>query len=158
MFSIIAAIGKNNELGKNGKLVFRIREDMKFFREMTTGRKVVMGRKTWDSLPKKLAGRENIVISRHSFEGPDVIIHDTHEFIKKFRDSSEEIFVIGGGTVYKEFLPFAENLYLTEVDAADLDATTYFPEFDKSKYVKKIIKNGSENGLQYAICKYTRRS
>lgn len=154
MFSIIAAIGKNNELGKDNQLVFKIKEDMKFFREKTTGHKVVMGHKTWDSLPGKLKNRENIVISRHDFKGPDRIIHDIKTFIKENQDSGEEIFIIGGGTVYYQFLPYAKNLYLTEVDSSAPDTTTFFPEFDKSNYEKEIIKKGSEDDLVYSIIKY----
>ena len=74
MFSIIAAVGKNNELGKNNGLIFHIKEDMKFFRETTTNHKVVMGLNTWKSLPGKLKNRENIVISEKDVPGPDLII------------------------------------------------------------------------------------
>ena len=154
MFSIIAAIGKNNELGIDNKLVFHIKDDMKFFREKTTGHKVVMGRKTWESLPGKLPNRENIVISRHEFEGPDRVIHDINSFIDEFKDSDDEIFIIGGGTVYLQFLPFAKNLYLTEVEADEPRATTFFPEFDKSKYSSKVIKKGKDHDLTYSIVNY----
>lgn len=156
MISIIAAIGKNNELGKDNQLIFHIKEDMKFFREKTNGHKIIMGHKTWDSLPGKLKNRENIVISRHDFEGPDAIVHDINQFIDKYKDSDEEVFVIGGGTVYHQFLPYAKTLYLTEVDKADPKATTFFPEFNKSNYEKAIIKKGSEDDLVYSISKYSK--
>ena len=156
MFTIIAAIGKNNELGKNNDLIFHIKEDMKFFREKTNGHKIVMGHKTWDSLPGKLKNRENIVISRHDFPGPDLIIHDFDQFMKENKDSDEEIFIIGGGTIYHQFLPFAKTLYLTEVDISDSSATTFFPEFDKSEYKREIIKKGSEDDLVYSFVKYTK--
>ena len=154
MFSIIVAIGKNNELGKDNDLCFHIKEDMKFFREKTEGHKVVMGHKTWDSLPGKLKNRENIVISRHEFDGPDRIIHDINEFITKNKDTDEEIFIIGGGTIYLQFLPYAKNLYLTEIDAAEPRATTFFPEFNKSNYKKTLIKKGKENGLKFSFVQY----
>lgn len=154
MFSIIAAIGKNNELGINGDLCFHIKEDMKFFREKTMGHKIVMGRKTWESLPGKLPGRENIVISSREFDGPDHIIHDVDEFISQNKDTKEEIFIIGGGTVYSQFLPYAKILYLTEIDAECKSATTFFPEFDKSKYNKETIRKGTENDLAYTFAKY----
>ncbi|MBR3132278.1 dihydrofolate reductase [Candidatus Saccharibacteria bacterium] len=157
MFTIIAAIGKNNELGKNNQLIFHLKEDMQFFRAKTTGHKVVMGHKTWDSLPKKLPGRENIVVSRHDFEGPDLIVHDLKQFISENKDTDEEIFIIGGGTLYFAFLPFAKTLYLTEVDASDEKASTFFPEFDHKKYHTEIIKKGSENGLNYAFKKYVKK-
>ena len=154
MFSIIAAIGKNRELGKKGDLIFHLKDDMKFFRETTSGHKVVMGRKTWESLPSKLKNRENIVISSHDFDGPDQIIHDVEQFIKDNQETKEEIFIIGGGSIYATFLPFATNLYLTEVDSPAPDADVFFPEFDKTKYKKTIIKKGSENDLNYQIICY----
>ena len=113
MFSLIAAIGKNRELGRNGELIFHLKDDMKFFQETTTGHKVVMGRKTWDSLPHKLPNRTNIVISRHTVEGADESISDIPQFIKQNKDTDEEIFIIGGGMVYFEFLKHAKNLSLS---------------------------------------------
>lgn len=155
MISIIAAIGKNNELGANGDLVFHIKDDMKYFRETTKGHKVVMGRKTWESLPGKLKDRTNIVISRHDVEGADEHISDIESFITKNQDTDEEIFVIGGGSIYAAFLPYAKNLYLTEVNSA-ANADVFFPDFDKSQYKKSIIKKGSENGIEYTFVKYTK--
>ena len=154
MFSIIAAIGKKNELGKNGQLVFHIKEDMKFFRETTNGHKVVMGRKTWESLPGKLPKRENYVVSRKKVEGADRTINDLNQFIKANKDTEEEIFIIGGGAIYAAFLPYAKNLYLTEINKS-VDADVFFPIFDKSKYDKTIIKKGDENDLSYSFAKYT---
>lgn len=153
MFSLIACIGKNRELGKDGQLVFHIKEDMQFFREKTDGHKVVMGRKTWESLPSKLKNRTNIVITSQDLDGPDEILHDFSDFILENKDTDEEIFIIGGGKIYEEFLPVASNLYLTEVDA-DADADTYFPEFDKNRYEKTLIKKGRDNDLAFSVSKY----
>ncbi len=153
MFSIIAAIGKNNELGHQGKLVFHLKDDMKFFRETTKGHPVVMGRKTWDSLPGKLKNRTNIVISRHDFNGPDQVIHNLDDFIKNHKDTTEEIFIIGGASIYEKLLPYASNIYLTEIEAS-ATADVFFPSFDKSKYTATLIKKGTENGLNYSIIKY----
>lgn len=156
MFSIIAAIGKNNELGLKNGLIFKIKEDMKFFRETTMGHKIVMGRKTWESLPGKLKNRKNIVISSHDFDGPDYIIHDIKQFILDNKDTAEEIFIIGGGSIYQEFLPYTKTLYLTEVEAEAPDADTFFPKFDKSKYTKTNLTKGHENDLTFSINKYQR--
>ena len=153
MFSIIAAIGKNNELGHQGKLFFHLKDDMKFFRETTKGHPVVMGRKTWDSLPGKLKNRTNIVISRHDFNGPDQVIHNLDDFIKNHKDTTEEIFIIGGASIYEKLLPYASNIYLTEIEAS-ATADVFFPSFDKSKYTATLIKKGTENGLNYSIIKY----
>ena len=157
MFSIIAAIGKNHELGKNNSLVFHIKEDMRFFRDTTKGHKVLMGHKTWDSLPGKLPNRKNIVISRNPVEGADLTISDLPTFIAQNKDTDEEIFVIGGGMVYNELLKYAKNLYLTEVDAAISDADTFFPNFNQNEYKKTIIKKGSEDDLTYTFDKYTKK-
>ena len=157
MFSIIACVGKNRELGKNGDLIFHIKDDMKFFREITSGYKIVMGRKTWESLPGKLPNRTNVVISGKDFEGPDEIVHDITDFVSKNKDTDEEIFIIGGGKIYTEFLPVASKLYLTEVDAGDAAADTFFPEFDKLKYDRRVIKKGKENDLVFTISEYIKK-
>ena len=204
MFSLISAIGRNREIGKNQNLIFHVKDDMKFFRETTKGHKVVMGRATWESLPSILKGRKNIVITRsdpkslekpaqapaptqispdtHSIATqassdkhststrispdtrteinpiitPDEIVSDLNSFIEANQDSEEEIFIIGGGTIYSAFLPYAKHLYLTEIDASAEDADTFFPQFDKSKYRRTIIKKGSDHGINYSIVKYTK--
>ena len=157
MFSIIACIGKNRELGLKGGLVFHIKEDMKFFKETTMGHPVIMGDRTFTSLPHALPGRTNYVLTHHPENLPAeaVPVTDLEEFIAKNLNSNVEIFVIGGGFVYNEFLPYAKNLYLTEVDA-EHEADTFFPEFDKNLYEKTIIKKGNSDDLTYAFAKYTK--
>ena len=153
-FSIIAAIGKNYELGKAGGLVFNIKDDMKYFKNTTTGHPVIMGFNTWKSIGKKLPNRKNIVVSYESVPEADITVSDLPKFIAENQDSPEEIFVIGGGMLYKQMLEHANTLYLTEIDAS-ADADTFFPDFDKSKYHKEIIKKGTENGINFAFVKYT---
>lgn len=155
MFTIIAAIGKNRELGKNGQLIFHLKEDMRFFKTTTLGHTVVMGRKTWESIGRPLPERQNLVVSHSVVAGADATITDLSAFITKYQDTPEEIFIIGGSTLYEAFLPYAKTLYLTEVDAIDLSADTFFPDFDSSKYIKTIIKKGSENDLTFTFAKYT---
>ena len=155
-FSIIAAIGKNYELGKDGKLIFQIKEDMKFFKDTTLSHPVLMGRKTWDSIGKKLPGRKNIVVSHHQIPDADLVVSDLKTFIAKNQNSPEEIFVIGGGMLYEKMLPFANIIYLTEVDAS-APADTFFPHFDQSQYTKEIIKKGSENDLNFTFTKYIKK-
>ena len=156
MFSIIAAIGQNRELGKKGQLVFHLKDDMQFFRETTNGHTVIMGRKTWESLPGKLKDRRNLVVSRRSIEGADETITDLSAFIAANSDTPEEIFVIGGALIYDEFLPYAKALYLTEIDATAPDADAFFPNFDKNQYSREIIKKGKEDDLDFVISKYTK--
>ena len=154
MFSIIAAIGKNREIGKNNQLIFHLKEDMDFFRKTTLNHRVVMGLNTWNSLPSKLKDRQNIVISPVDLTGPDVVIQDLEQFITDNKDTDEEIFIIGGGMIYQAFLPYVKKIYLTEVNATDPNATVFFPKFDKSKYDKIVLKEGSENGLNFQIVQY----
>ncbi|MBQ3296379.1 dihydrofolate reductase [Candidatus Saccharibacteria bacterium] len=158
MFSLIACVGKNRELGKEGKLIFHIKEDMQFFKETTREHKVVMGRKTWESLPGKLPGRTNIVISRRDVPGADECVSDIADFIEKNKDSKEEIFIIGGGMVYFEFLKYADKLYLTEVDKEEAEADAFFPEFDKNLYDRTVIKEGKDHDLVYQMVEYTRKN
>ncbi len=156
MISIIAAIGKNRELGLKNGLVFHIKEDMKFFKETTTGHPILMGKKTLESIGRPLPNRKNYVAA-FSGEGlPEGVtpVNDLHAFLKEHQDDSEELFICGGATIYRESLPYAKHLYLTEIDAS-AEADVYFPEFDKKKYTKKIIKKGSENDLNYVFAKYT---
>ena len=126
MFSIIAAVGKNNELGK----------------------------KTWESLPKKLPNRKNIVVSFEEIEGPDECITDLVQFIKDNENTNEEIFVIGGGSIYAQFIDHAKRIYLTEIDGEDSEADVFFPTFDKSKYKRTVLQKGNSGKLSYEMCRY----
>lgn len=156
MISIIAAVGKNLELGKDNGLVFNIKEDMKFFKETTTGHPVIMGYKTFMSIGKPLKNRENFVATFSSDGLPEDVtpVTDLHAFLKEHQDSEEELFVIGGATIYRESLPYANNLYLTEIDAST-EADVFFPKFDKSKYTREVLKEGKENDLTYSFVKYS---
>lgn len=154
MFSIIAAVGKNRELGKKGDLIFHIKEDMKFFKETTSGHTVVMGTKTWQSLPKKLPNRKNIVVTSAPIEGPDECVTNLEEYIANNENIPEEIFVIGGGSIYTQFIDHAKRIYLTEIDGKDNEADVFFPDFDKTKFQRTILQTGTSGDLSYAMCKY----
>ena len=137
--SLIAAIGKNRELGKGNQLVFTIPEDMKHFKEMTSGHAIIMGRKTFESIGRPLPNRTNIVVSRNKdYEVPEGVIkvtsiEDALECAKKFE--ANEAFVVGGEQIYKLSMPFADNLYLTLVDAEVPDADAFFPDYSEFKKV-----------------------
>ena len=147
--SMIAAVGKNLELGKNNDLIWHFKEDMKFFKDTTMGHTVVMGRKTFESLPKALPGRKNIVISSNAeYQAQGATVVTSVEEALQIADN-EEIFVIGGGKIYAEFLPYADKLYLTEIDAECTDADTYFPQFNKSEYIKEIINYYDIDGVEF---------
>ncbi|MGI6612459.1 MAG: dihydrofolate reductase [Candidatus Nanosyncoccaceae bacterium] len=155
---MIAAVGKRGEIGNKNGLVFHIPEDMKYFKKTTMGHKILMGHKTLESLPKILPGRENYVLTREPDKLPEGVIPvtDLDKFIKKFIDSKEEIFVIGGASVYEQLLPYTNILYLTEVEA-EAEADTFFPEFNKTEFYRKVIGEGEEDGLKYTFVKYIKR-
>lgn len=156
--TMIAAIGKNNELGKDNKLLWHLPQDMKFFREQTKGHSIIMGRKTFESLPGLLPHRHHIVISRSHPDLPkEVEIFDSPDaFIEAYQDTEEEIFVIGGAMIYKEFLPCAYRLLLTEIDQ-DYDADAFFPKFDQEDYTKTILTDITEEGVHYHHIEYKRK-
>lgn len=160
-FSIIAAIGKNNELGKNGGLCFQLHEDMKYFREKTKGHAILMGSKTFFSLPKMLPGRKHIVISSRLKpedlpEGVE-LFNSISAVVEKYKDSNEEIFVIGGGMVYAEMISYCSKLYLTEVDAEDKEADTFFQPFDKSQFSREVVGSSEEDGVKFEFITYKRK-
>ena len=152
MISIIAAIGKNYELGLNNKLLWHIPNDLKYFKELTTGKTVVMGRKTYESIGKPLPNRENIVLTRQNIEIDNVNVVNDY---KKILDL-EDVFIIGGEQIYKLFLPYADNIYLTEI-AENKEADSYFPIFDKSLYTKEIIETNSYNDINYSFVIYRKK-
>lgn len=152
--TIIAAVGKNFELGKNNDLIWHFKDDMKFFKETTTNHIVIMGRKTFESLPKALPNRRNIVITSkrdYSAEGAEVVasIYEALDLSK-----NEDVFIIGGGQIYKSFLDVADKLYLTEIDDSCEEADTFFPSFDKSKYTRTVLKTNEQDGIQFVHALY----
>src|SRR3989344_3467618 len=133
--SLVVAIGHNNVIGKDNGLLWHLPDDLKRFKALTKGHPVIMGRKTWESLPEKyrpLPGRTNIVITRDvTYEAPGAIIAHSFEEVcaaAKEVEGSEEICVIGGGEIYRMALPFATRLYLTLVDDPTPGSVT-FPEY-----------------------------
>jgi len=162
MFSIIACIGKGRELGKKNDLVFHFKEDMRFFRETTRGRTVVMGYNTWLSIgAKPLPKRKNLVISPKKIESlPEGVeqIYDFESYASENRDTDEEIFVIGGAKTYSDFLPYTNIMYLTEVDANVSDSDVFFPEFNPKEFNKTEIAHSEDNGIKFTFYKYTRKA
>ena len=156
--SLLAAVSKNLCIGKNNTLPWHIPEDFAFFKQYTMGKAIVMGRKTWDSLPKKpLPQRRNIVITRQNslhFEGSECAFSpdDVIELLK----NEDEIVIIGGEQIYKQFIEKATDLYLTEVDIS-IDGDAYFPNFDLNKW-KKISHQTTRSikEIDFAFVHYQR--
>lgn len=155
--SLILSVGRNNEIGRGNDLIWHFHADMKFFRETTTGNTVIMGRKTFESLPKVLPNRKNIVISTDKdlkIEGA-LVVHSVEEALEAAKD--DNIFVIGGGKIYAEFLPLADKIYLTEIDDQCPDADTFFPAFDKSLYTRIVLGENEEDGIKFSHVLYTKK-
>lgn len=160
--NLIVNVDKNWAIGLGSKLLVRIPQDMKYFRSMTTGHVVVMGRKTLESFPesKPLPNRVNIVLTRdQSYQAPGaVVVHSMEELkeeLKKY--SGEEIFVIGGGQIYRELLPLCDKAYVTKVDRA-FDADVYFPDLDQDPQWKmtKVSEEQTYFDLEYVFAVYER--
>lgn len=155
----IAAIGKNRELGKDNQLIWHFPQDLKFFKEQTKGHTIVMGRKTFESLPGMLPKRHHIVISKSGAKFPEEVevFSSIDAFVDAYQTKQEEIFVIGGATIYKQMLSLCHRLILTEINQS-YDADVFFPEFDKNLYHKKILNDIMENGVHYQHVEYRLKS
>ncbi|MCI6173390.1 MAG: dihydrofolate reductase [Clostridiales bacterium] len=141
--NLIAAVDRNWAIGRNGKLLVSIPQDMAYFRQMTTGKVVIMGRKTLESFPKKKPLRnraENIVITRqtdYQAEGATVV-HSVEEALNAAaRYDTRDVFVIGGGEVYRSLLPYCDTAYITKIDFA-YDADTRLPDLDHDPEWEKV--------------------
>lgn len=132
----VVAASENNAIGKNNQLLWSLPNDMKFFKNTTWGMPVIMGRKTYESLGKPLAGRTNIVITRQSgWQAAGVhVVNDITEAMKKAAETdAKEAFVIGGGEIYKQTLPITERVYLTRVHTV-IEGDTFFPEMKEGEW------------------------
>lgn len=160
MISIIAAVGKNLELGRKNELIWKIRDDMKYFREVTSYHTVIVGLNTYGSFPDGLPNRNMIVITDLIKDNPDKGISTTVDvsgLIEKYSKSDEEVFVIGGAYVYSQFIDYADRIYLTEIDDECFDADVFFPKFDKNKFRKSIVKSGIFDDIKYEMCLYQKK-
>ncbi len=148
--NIIAAVSlHNNAIGKGPDLLWRIPDDLKRFKQLTIGHPVIMGRKTFESIGKPLPERTNIVISRDESYSADgcVVAHSLDEALQKAVEKDDEIFVMGGGEIYRQSIPKADRLYLTLVDD-NPDGDVFFPDY--SDFKKETSREEREyNGLKY---------
>jgi len=140
LIALVVAMGENRAIGRGGGLPWHLRSDMRYFRRITMGKPVVMGRLTFASLPRLLDGRINIVLTRNAaFEAPGAIMaYNLEEALDVARKAAKkygaaEIMIIGGADLFREALPLASRIYLTEVHAAP-EADTWFPELDMSEW------------------------
>jgi dihydrofolate reductase len=161
MVTIIAAMGKNREIGFKGKLPWNLPAELNHFREATRGCPVIMGRRTHEAIGRVLPGRKNIIITRDSNYHAEgcVMVNTIEDALAAAREDGREIFVIGGTEIFKLALPYTQKMILTFVDA-NPEADTYFPEFDKDEWREtksQSYQKDAENIYDFTIKTYERK-
>jgi|694.fasta_scaffold06109_2 dihydrofolate reductase len=163
---IIVAYSKNRVIGKDNKLLWHLTDDMKFFKKMTQNQTVLMGKNTYWSLPEKfrpLPNRNNIVLTTKPFENTFenlMVFNNIENTLNTLKNEGlEQLFVIGGSQIYEAFLPFADEILATEVDAI-IEGDAYFPIFDESEFHKEILQKfqkNESNDFDFEIISYKRK-
>jgi dihydrofolate reductase len=158
MISIILAMDKNKLIGSKNGLPWRLPADLAYFKKITIGHTIIMGRKTYESIGRPLPGRRNVILTRdYSFVAEGCIICNTLDDALKF-GHNEEVFVIGGAEIYSQFLPYARKLYITKIDEA-FEGDTYFDEIDFRKWrlvSKQAGTKDEKNPYTYYFLVYER--
>lgn len=158
---LIVAVDENWGIGFKNELLVRIPADQRFFRETTTGNVVVMGRKTLDSFPggKPLKDRVNIVLTKENRESVngEIIVHSVEETLEEVKKYDEEIYIIGGETIYRQFLPYCDEAYVTKIEYK-YEADAYFPNLDKDEEWKMVEESEEQTyfDILYTFTKYKR--
>lgn len=162
MLSTIVAIANNNVIGKDNKLIWHLPEDLKRFKQITTGKNIIMGRKTFESLGRVLPNRKHIILCNDmemTIDNENVEILDDISKLDKYINSEEENFVIGGATIYKLLMPYVNKLYITKINE-DFEGDVYFPEIKETEW-KEISKEkglrNDENPYDYEYITYIRK-
>ena len=160
LLSLIAAVARNGAIGRDGQLLWHEPQDQRHFRRITMGSPVLMGRKTWDSLPERfrpLPGRRNLVLSRDPAwraDGSETV--NTLDAALQAATSAAKLSVMGGAQIYALALPHADELVLTEIDA-DFEGDTFFPAWERSRFAETAReRHTSESGVPYSFVTYTR--
>ncbi len=154
--SLIVAKAKNNVIGKDNQLIWHLSDDLKRFKALTMGHPIIMGRKTFESLPKVLPGRTHYVLTGNpDYEVPEgvLLFHDVKELLAALPEG--ENFLIGGARMYEELFPYADTLYITEIEKS-YEGDAYFPDFDKAAWELTERIEG-EGDIPHAFCTYKRR-
>ncbi len=154
--SLIVAKAKNGVIGKDNQLIWHLSDDLKRFKALTMGHPIIMGRKTFESLPKVLPGRTHYVLTgNRNYKVPEgvLLFHDAKELLAALPEG--ENFLIGGARMYEELLPYVDTLYITEIEK-DYEGDAYFPELDPSAW-DLTEKVEGEGNIPHAFCTYKRR-
>ncbi|MGM7701390.1 dihydrofolate reductase [Pseudalkalibacillus sp. Hm43] len=159
MISLLFAMGKNHVIGKNNDLPWRLPEDLKWFKQVSTGHTVIMGRKTYESIGKPLPNRKNVIVTNDKeYEAEGCIV--THSIEEALQQDGDETIVIGGAKIYEQVLDDADRLYMTYIDE-EFEGDTFFPEYDESEWEltsKEIGIKDEKNPYDYYFCVYDRKT
>lgn len=158
MITIIAAVARNRAIGFENKLLYWLPNDLKRFKALTTGHTIIMGRNTFESLPKgALPNRRNVVLSRTTKELPGCEVFPTLEEALQSCRSDEDIYIIGGARIYEQAIRFADRLCLTEIDDTPKDADAFFPDYSDWKVeTKETHPKDEKHAFEYAFVDYVR--
>ncbi len=157
--SIIAAVARNRAIGHNNKLLYWLPNDLKRFKALTTGHTIIMGRRTFESLPKgALPNRRNVVLSRGCREFPGCDKYSSLEEALKHCKAEEDVFIIGGASVYEQAMKYADRLILTEIDDTPQEADAFFPDYSEWTLVNRENHQKDDKHLfEYSFADYERR-
>ena len=162
MLSIIVAKAKNNIIGKDNKLLWKLPADLQRFKELTTGHIIIMGRKTFESLGRVLPNRKHIVFTQNpDFKVNDENVQVVHSMleIQEYIESEEECFVIGGAMIYNLLMPYVNKMYITQIDK-DFEGDAFFPRIDETKWKEVEREKGvkdENNNLEYEFISYEKK-
>lgn len=158
MITIIAAVAKNRAIGYKNKLLYWLPNDLKRFKALTTGHTIIMGRNTYESLPKgALPNRRNVVLSRTAKQIPGCDVYPTLEDALQSCQSDEDVYIIGGARVYRQAISMADRLCLTEIDDVPQEADAFFPDYSDWKVAtKEAHPKDEKHAFEYAFIDYVR--
>lgn len=153
MLSLIAALARNHTVGIANRLPWHLSDDLKYFKATTSGHPIIMGRKTFDSIGRPLPGRHNIVVTRdRNWQAAGVtVVHSIAEAVAAAGEA-DEVFLIGGASLYAEALPLADRLYLTEIDA-DFDGDAFFPDWPRAQFreLRRDTRQGEDFAYSFVV-------
>ena len=159
IISLIAALDKNYLIGSNNGMPWHLPADFKHFKEVTLGKPVIMGRKTFESIGRPLPGRKNIVVSRNKFTADGILSADSVEAAFQLAGNVDEVMIIGGANFYKQLIEKADRMYLTHVNA-ECEGDAWFPKFDLSKWNminQQQVSADDKNNYDFTIVQYERK-
>jgi dihydrofolate reductase len=159
--SLVVAVARNGVIGRDNQLPWRLPDDLAYFKRVTMGHPVVMGRRTWQSIGKPLPGRTNIVVTHDpGFRAPGCVVAHSLDEAWRAAQGADEACVIGGTSLFAETLPLADVIHLTEVEA-DVEGDTYFPQFDRSAWKETEVERhaaDARHAYPFRIVRLERRS